>query len=82
MPAQTIAQVAHQIDHALMSLPVPTHRRLFVLAYVEAGYNEFGERIQRSDELDQRIKTLECEDCRRECGDDCPVKPYRDLVTG
>jgi len=78
---ETAAQVAHQIEHMLRSPCLKPAWRHTVLDYVRAGYDSEGQRIERSEELDQRMKTLECEECGESpCREDCPVKLYRDLL--
>lgn len=77
----TVAQVAHAIEFLLFSPCLKPTWRLRVLAYVRAGYDADGQRIERSEDLDQEIKTLECEECTEDgCREDCPVKKYHDLL--
>jgi Fe-S-cluster-containing dehydrogenase component len=78
---ETVADVAHAIDHLLRSTCLKPTWRLRVLDYVRSGYTDEGQRIDRSDEQDRRMKTLECEECQESpCREDCPVKAYRDLL--
>ena len=80
---ETAANVAHLIDHLLRAPCLKPTWRLRVIDYVRAGYNEHGQRIQRSVELDEHMKTLECEECdRHPCPEECPVKAFHDLIYG
>jgi hypothetical protein len=77
----TAAHVAHLIEHLLRSPCLKPTWRLRVLDYVRAGFNSDGQRINRSDDLDRQMKTMECEECTEDgCRDECPVKPYRELL--
>lgn len=78
----TAADIAHAIDHLLRSPCLKPTDRKRVLDYVASGYNEYGHRIDRSEELEQQMKTLECDECTEvECRADCPVRPFRDVLT-
>ena len=82
MPA-TAADVAHLIDHLLMSPCLHPRWRQRVIDYVRAGYGSDGPRILRSVELDEKMKVLECEECdRHPCPDECPTRAFHDLVYG
>jgi hypothetical protein len=77
----TAANIAHAIEHLLSSLCLKPTWRLRVIDYVRAGFDADGKRIERSDDLERQMKTLECEECTEsDCREDCPVKPYRDLL--
>lgn len=77
----TAANIAHAIEHLLRSTCVKPAWRLQIIDYVRAGYDSNGDRIDRSDELDQQIKTLECVECTlSECPETCPVRPYHDQL--
>ncbi len=77
----TAANIAHAIEHLLRSTCVKPSWRVRILDYVRAGYDGNGDRIDRSEDLDQHMKLLECEECGLiECRDDCPNKGYHDLL--
>ena len=77
----TAANVAHLIEHMLRSPCLKPTWRLQILDYVRAGYDNYGQRIDRSEELDQQMKTLECKECGlNECREECPVRPFHDLL--
>ena len=84
----TAAEIAHLIDFQLQHQGIRPAYRPFLLAYIASGYDQDGNRIQRAEDLESRIKTLECEDCRSSsphgptCPVDCPVKPFRDIIVG
>ena len=88
MAKVTAADIAHLIDFQLQHQAIRPAYRPFLLAYIASGYDQDGNRIQRAIEFEERIKTLECEDCccssqhGPECHDDCPVKPFRDILVG
>ena len=85
MAKVTAADIAHLIDFQLQHQAIRPAYRPFLLAYIASGYDQDGNRIPRADEFEERIKTLECEDCRSarqggpECPAVCPVRPFRDL---
>lgn len=78
----TAANVAHLIEHLLRSPCLKPTWRVQILDYVRAGYDSYGQRIDRSEELDRQLKTLECTECTEGgCRTGCPVKPFHDLLT-
>ena len=86
MAKTTAADIAHLIDFHLQHQAIRPSYRPFLLAYIASGYDQDGNRIQRANDLEERLKTLECEDCpssRRggpQFSADCPVKPFRDIL--
>ena len=78
MAKTTAADIAHLIDSRLQHQAIRPAYRPFLLAYIASGYDQDGNRIQRAVEFEERIRTLECEDCRcssqhgPECNDDLP----------
>ena len=82
---RTVAQLAHQIIALLRTDFIRAEWIPTILAYVVAHYDVNGAFIGVPEQLDSSIRTLECRDCssdeRGSCPDDCPVKPYRGVVT-
>jgi len=77
----TARDVAHAIENILRSPCIKEEWIHAVLDYVKAGHGPDGQRIARTVEMDQRMATLECEECREPtCPESCPVKAFRDLL--
>jgi hypothetical protein len=86
MAKTTAADIAHLIDFQLQHQAIRPAYRPFLLAYLASGYDQDGNRIQRAEAMESRLKTLECEDCRCSprqgpaCPAECPAKPFRDIL--
>ena len=61
MAKVTAADIAHLIDFQLQHQAIRPAYRPFLLAYIASGYDQDGNRIQRAEAMESRIKTLECE---------------------